>query len=99
MRPGAHGPSLIVLSLGVSSTSSVTTRLLSLHPRTPWVPKTAHEDKITRVMVSVSTWSVCHMVSFTGVGAVVTKHAHAGPTGPGAVFLPTHYLFFPGSAL
>lgn len=99
MKPGAHRPSLIILSLGVTSTSPVTTRLLSLHPRTPGTPKTAHEDKSTRVRVSVSTWSVCHMDSFTAVGAVVTKHAHAGPTGPGAVFLLTRYLLFLNSAL
>lgn len=39
------------------------------------------------------------MGNFTGVGTVITKHVHAGPTGPGAVFLPTHYLLFPNSAL
>lgn len=47
---------------------SIINKLLNLHPRIPWPPKTAHEDQRVKVRVSISPRNHFHGRSSPGHG-------------------------------
>ena len=92
VRPGAHRQvSLIIMSWGGSPPmSSLTTRLLSLHPRTPQPPRMAYKDQSTRVRISIRV-SVEGSAIWT---ALDWGGAHAGSS-PTLLCKTEHWAAFP----
>lgn len=101
VRPGAHGQALIDHPFPGASPPmlSITTRSLSLHPRTPWSPKTAHRDTSTGVRTHCSPGSIAFEALSRGQPWTGRVGARTGPAGPGTVSPQASYWLIPDSAV